>query len=267
MADVEKMFLQIKVDERDDDALSYIWRDLKSDDPPRIYKLPRLAFGGNCSPLLFIATVQSDATKCREEFPDASREVQSNMYWDDCLAGADDVGATVEFQQSLDKMMERGGFNLTKWASNSKEVLSHIAEQEKAESNIIDFNASEPRKALGMSRNTSTDCLLFSVPASVLTTNDPETKRSLLSIASKVFNPVGLITPLTIRAKMSFQELWQRGLQLEDRLDDDIADQWRSWKSKLSQLSCITVPRYFMGNIELSSSIMIHGFGDASTKA
>ena len=30
---------------------------------------------------------------------------------DDCLSGADDVGATVELQQSLDKMMERGGFN------------------------------------------------------------------------------------------------------------------------------------------------------------
>ena len=78
------------------------------------------------------------------------------MYVDDCLAGADDIGAAVELQQSLDKMMERGGFNLTKWASNSKEVLSHIAEQEKAESSTIDFNASEPRKALGMSRNTST---------------------------------------------------------------------------------------------------------------
>ena len=50
-------------------------------------------------------------------------------------------------------------------------------------------------------------------------------------------------------------------------LNDDIADQWRSSKSKLSQLSCITVPRYFMGNVESKSSIVIHGFGDASTKA
>ena len=50
------------------------------------------------------------------------------MYVDDCLAGADDIGAAVELQQTLDKMMERGGFNLTKWASNSKEVLSLIAE-------------------------------------------------------------------------------------------------------------------------------------------
>ena len=60
-------------------ALRYLWRDLKSDDRPRIYKLQRLAFGVNCSPFLAIATVQSHATKCREEFPDASREVLSNM--------------------------------------------------------------------------------------------------------------------------------------------------------------------------------------------
>ena len=100
----------------------------------------------------------------------------------------------------------------------------------------------------------------------MLTANDPETKRSLVSIASKVFDPMGLITPFTIRAKMLFQELWQRGLQWQDRLDDDIADQWRSWKSDLSQLSCITIPRYFMGNIESSSSTELHRFGDAWMK-
>ena len=58
MADAEKMFLQIKVDERDQDALRYLWRDLKSDEPPRVYKLQRLAFGVNCSPFLAITTVQ-----------------------------------------------------------------------------------------------------------------------------------------------------------------------------------------------------------------
>ena len=79
MADVEKMFLQIKVDVRDQDALRYLWRDLKSDEPPKVYKLQRLAFGVNCSPFLAIATVQSHAKKCGKDFPDASREVLSNM--------------------------------------------------------------------------------------------------------------------------------------------------------------------------------------------
>ena len=230
MADVEKLFLQIKVDERDQGAVRYLWRDLKSEDPPRVYRLQRLAFGVNSSPFLAIATVQSHARKCSEEFPDASREVLSNMYVDDCLSSADDVKATVELQHSLNKMMERVEFNLTKWASNSKEVHSHIVEQDQAEFSTVDFSASEPLKALGMSWNTLTDCFLFSVPPSVLTVSDSETKRSLLSIASRVFDPMGLMTPFTIRAKVLFQELWQRDLQWEDRLDEGIADQWRSWK-------------------------------------
>ena len=267
MTDVEKLFLQIKVDERDQDALRYLWRDQKSDDPPQVYRLQRLAFGVNCSPFLAIATVQSHAKKCKEQFPDASKEVLSNMYVDNCLTGADNVGATVELQQSLDKMMEQGGFNLTKWASNSKEVLSHIEEQEQSQSSTTDFNASKPLKALGICWDTLNDCFVFCVPPYVLTVSDPEKKRSLLSIASRIFDPMGLITPFTIRAKMLFQELWQRGLQWEDHLDEDIAVvQWRSWRSELSQLSCINVPRYFTANIGSSSSIELHGFGDASTK-
>ena len=132
IADVEKMFLQIKDDESDQNGLRYLWRDLKSDDPPRIYKLQRLAFGVNCSPFLAIATVQSHATKCRQEFPDVSSEVLSNTYVDDCLTGDDDGDATVEL------MMERGGFNLIKWAQ--------LREQEQPESSAIYFNASEQLK-------------------------------------------------------------------------------------------------------------------------
>jgi len=133
MADAEKMFLQIKIDEKYQDVLRYVWRDLKSDDPPRIYRLQRLAFRFNRSPFLAIATVKHHAKECKEKFPAAFMEVLCNMYVDDCLTRDDSVEASVELQKSLDKMMERGGFNLTKWASNSKEVLSHIAKQDQAQ--------------------------------------------------------------------------------------------------------------------------------------
>ena len=125
------------------------------------------------------------------------------MYVDDCLTGVDDVGATVELQQSLDKMIEQGGFNLTKWASNSKEVLSHIEEQ--SQSSTIDFKASEPLKALGICWDTLNDCFVFCVPPYVLTVSDPKTKRSLLSIASRIFDPMGLIKPFTIGRKCYFK--------------------------------------------------------------
>jgi len=264
MADVEKMFLQIKVDEKDQDVLRYVWMDLKSDDPPRIYRLQRLAFGVNCGPFLAIATVQHHAKECKEEFPAASMEVLSNMYVDDCLIGDDSVEASVELQKPLDKMMERGGFNLTKWASNSEEVLRHIAIQDQAQSNTIGFSESDPLKALGICWNTIADSFLFNVPQSVLKMNDPETKRSLLSIASRIFDPMGLLSPFTVKAKIPFQDLWQRGLEWEDQLDEEVATQWRSWKSELPCLSRINIPRHFMANGR--SIIELHGFGDASPK-
>ena len=78
---------------------------------------------------------------------------------------------------------------------------------------------------------------------------------------------MGLLTPSTIRAKILFQDLWQRGLEWEDRLDEDVAIQWRSWKSELSHLSCISIPRYLMADVGSSLTIELHGFGDASPKA
>ena len=95
--------------------------------------------------------------------------------------------------------------------------------------------------------------------------NDPETKRSLLSIAWKIFDPVGLLTPFTVKAKILFQDLWQRELEWEDQLDEEVAAQWRSWKSHLPCLSRINIPRHFMANGR--SIIKLRGFGGASPKA
>jgi len=110
-----------------------------------------------------------------------------------------------------------------------------------------------------------TDSFQFNTPQSVLKMNDPETKRSLLSIASKIFDPVGLLTPFTVKAKILFQDLWQRELEWEDQLDEEVAAQWRSWKSDLPCLSRINIPRHFMANGR--SIIKLRGFGGASPKA
>ena len=73
---------------------------------------------------------------------------------------------------------------------------------------MIDFNEREPLKALGMSWNTEDDVFFFDLSNKILNSDNPETKRSLLSLASKVFDPLGLLAPFIVRAKILFQELW-----------------------------------------------------------
>ena len=91
MADIEKMFLQVKLAPEDQDVHRYLWRwrDLQINEPPKVYRMQRLTFGVNSSPFLAIATVHNHAEKYAETFPDAAREILQNMYVDDCLTGAE----------------------------------------------------------------------------------------------------------------------------------------------------------------------------------
>lgn len=50
----------------------------------------------------------------------------------------------------MDEINKCGGFNVTKWASNSEEVLSHVDDEgDRGQSDTIDFNESEPQKSSG----------------------------------------------------------------------------------------------------------------------
>ena len=92
------------------------------------------------------------------------------------------------------------------------------------------------------------------------------TKRSLLSLASKMFDPLGLIPPFIVRAKPLFQELWLNGSHWDDPLDSDIKAKCLSWKPELLQLKDV-ISRCFGNGIIQDSAVEVHGFGDAFLKA
>ncbi|XP_068708196.1 uncharacterized protein [Montipora foliosa] len=92
-------------------------------------------------------------------------------------------------------------------------------------------------------------------------------KRSLLSLASKMCDPLGMISPFTVRAKILFHDLWLKGLHWDDPLDSGIKAKWLSWKSELLQVKYVSVPRCFGSGIKQDSALEVHGFGDSSLKA
>jgi len=46
-------------------------------------------------------------------------------------------------------------------------------------------------------------------------------KREVLRESCKVFDPLGLLSPVTIRAKTFMQSLWQRNVEWDEPLADD----------------------------------------------
>ena len=266
IADIENMFLQVKLAPEDRDVHRYLWRDLQPNEVPKVYRMQRLTFGVNASPFLAIATVHAHVNKYKEMSPYAVEEILQNMYVDDCLTRAYTVDSTLKLQQEMSEIMMTGAFNLTKWASNSELVMDAIDPAKRASSPFVEFNPSDPLKALGVPWDLNSDHFRFLAPSGIISSHDPMSKRSLLSLASKMFVPLGLISPFTVRAKILFQELGLKGLQWDDPLDSDTKAKWLSWKSELLQLKDVTIPRCFGNGITQDSGEEVHGFADASSR-
>ena len=90
--------------------------------------------------------------------------MKKNFYVDDCLKSVCDEEEGVEVAKNLPKLLSRGGFHLTKWASNSGKVFDSIPGSEIA-SVVKDLDFVQPimQWALGTSWDVVADVFTFNV--------------------------------------------------------------------------------------------------------
>ena len=62
--------------------------------------------------------------------PVVASTIDRCMYVDDCLISVSDVETAIELVGGLRSLHAKAGFRLTKWLSNSEEVLASIPEDE-----------------------------------------------------------------------------------------------------------------------------------------
>jgi hypothetical protein len=269
MADVRKMFLQVKVALKDQNVHRFLWRNMDPTKVVKNYCMTRLPFGDKCSPYLAIATMHHHAEANGEKFPEAAKIIKEDTYVDDFLTGTSNKESAFTLYQDLVNLMKIGGFDLVKWSTNSSQLRSRIPSDQRVPECIVCLDSdSEPLKALGLSWDTEEDVFLFHQGNKLLELSDPKTKRSLVSISSKLFDPLGFIGPFTIRAKILYQEVWLHGLTWDAPLTQEIKEQWRRWKLELKELENGCVCRSLLNTAILNMvDVQLHGFSDASPKA
>jgi hypothetical protein len=55
--------------------------------------------------------------------------------------------------------------------------------------------------------------------------NEELTKRKVVSQAAKLFDPLGLVNPIVISAKIFIQNLWKRKIDWDQVLPEDFSSQ------------------------------------------
>ncbi|KRZ00232.1 hypothetical protein T4B_13378 [Trichinella pseudospiralis] len=214
------MFLQVGLREEDRDVCRFLWRKDGPGGPIATYRLTRVCFSLACSPYLAMQVVNHHLREKRDCFGTVVDDIMAGMYVDDLVVSCDSIEQARDFAHRSSELLASGGFHL------AKDRYSCLW------------------KTLGVSWNPQEDELTFRPPELAASQNQ-ETKRDLLRTAASVFDPLGGLTPFTVRAKQMFQSLWQTGMAWDDNLPAEVELQWLVWKLELNELHCIAMPRAY----------------------
>ncbi len=265
LADIEGMFLQVAVPVEDQPSLRFLWREDPSNEV-EIYQYTRHIFGAKDSPTCANYALQRTALDNRSDFPDASVAVQQKFYMDDYLDSVESSEKALKRARDLIDLLKRGGFKPTKFVSNAPEVLSQL-ESEIGDNGVVPATEEVSREChvLGLKWNTADDTLVVSRGLDKVI-DKPLTQRVILSLVSSIFDPIGLVAPFTVKARLILKEVWRlHGQKWDDELPEAINLKFSEWCNDLPKLTSFAIPRCFFAKPAMEYEL--HLFADSSQEA
>lgn len=266
MADIQAMFHQVNVAEEHVDFLRFLWwpeGNLEQDLVEHRMKVH--LFGATSSPSCACFALRKTAEDSRTIFPkEVIDTVSRNFYMDDLLKSLLTEEDAINMVNNLRAICNRGGFNLTKWISNSRKVLQNIPEEHKAK-NLYELDLDRDKlpveRALGLQWCIETDSFKFKLKVK----EQPYTKRGLLSVISSVYDPLGFLAPVILPAKLLLQELCRSKCGWDDLIPQSFQLKWKKWLTDLEKVENFEVNRCIkpkdFGKI---TNAQLHHFSDAS---
>ena len=270
MSDVQAMFHQVAVPEKQRDALRFLWwQDGDPNKTTEVYRMTRHIFGGIwCSSAATYALKKTATDNSNSFSANVLQAAERSFYVDDMLHSVASEAEAVEVATGMMELCKKGGFNLTKWMSNSKAVLEVLPGEKLAKciQNLDIRQSTLPNeRALGLEWNTDEDVFRIRVK-----TKDPVlTKRGLLSYISSVYDPLGFVCPYVLKAKLLFQEETRRKTDWDEDLQETTIKEFERWLSELPLLTKLSIKRHMLPVVLHKNlvTLQLHHFADASTKA
>ena len=248
--DVRKMFNQVMVHPDDQVYHRFLWRN-STNEAPSVYQWRRLNFGDKPAPDIASNAINTLANASQVEFPEAAREVQDHTYVDDVGGSKATLTEAKQTTNAIDAILGKGQFQIKAWHSNRKEIDQSNGER------FTDL--------LGHRWDKQEDTFSFKKDV-VVGKVEEFSKRNCLALLAQLWDPIGLVAPVTIKFRIDLQELWSSGYNWDDILPESVQQKWMENVQAMNHLLTLEFdrklkPRNAVGPPE------VHGFSDGGEQA
>ena len=259
VADIMKMYSMIGVRKEDRDAMRFLWINEAGD--IKHYRHTVLPFGVRSAPYLAIETVHSHIKKFSTEYPDVTESLADSTYVDDYCTSEETVEDAIANIATSNHIMTEAGMKLRKYKSNNPEVSKYLKEVGAS------IDTEDSRKVLGVHWKSAEDVLHYPVKLSSYRPKRYTSKRFIVGRAAKLHDPLGLISPVVVRAKILIQKLWSAGVEWDENLSGtSIEEEYIKWSLDLENLGSLEIPREYSTATKFTKK-QLHIFNDASEDA
>ncbi|XP_045451223.1 uncharacterized protein LOC123660165 [Melitaea cinxia] len=248
-ADIAKAFLQISVTPQDRDYLRFVWWKDNTCEEIKVYRHCRVVFGLTASPFLLSATISHHLNQVTEQ-KDTADILARSFYVDNLVTSLDSIEQTQKFIQDAKRVMNEGKFDLRQWVTSPLEI-------NETQNTVISI--------LGLQWDTDTDelyCNISNLPPFLDISK--VTKRNLLSLTQKIFDPIGFTCPVTLVPRLILQKTWNMKMTWDEQLPEDILSQFKDWYDNVTYLNNCRLPRRLSIDLLPECSASLHMFCDAS---
>lgn len=178
------------------------------------------------------------------------------------MMGGDSAEVLLNQRKAVEAALIKRGFPLRKWASNDPSIISDVATEDlEKEIHVGDHDII---KTLGVAWSPQNDSFRFLVDDRN-SSRTTMTKRQLASEVLRLYDPLGIMQPIIITAKILLQGMWKTRLKWEDHIPDETLHEWQQLKKTLPKLAELEFPRQAIQSN--ATDLELHGFSDASTRA
>ncbi|XP_030580342.1 uncharacterized protein LOC115776718 [Archocentrus centrarchus] len=269
MADIKQMFHCFVVREDHRNFLRFLWhRDNDINKEVIDYRMKVHVFGNSPSPAVAVYGLRRAIRAGAKDYgADTVKFVERHFYVDDGLISVPSPAEAIDLLQRTQASLAESNLRLHKFVSNSQAVMQAFCPEDCAPV-IKDLDLSgeetQSQRSLGLIWEITTDTFTYSVAD----TDKPFTRRGILSAVNSVFDPLGLLAPVTIQGRALLRELSSECSDWDTPLPEDKQSKWEMWRNSLQDLKELHVPRtYTSTSLSQATHKELCLFSDASTMA